>query len=126
MEPNPYTRTFTPPERIEYEEGKRYTERELNQLSDQFLRDGAKAIDPETGKPRGIKGKDPILFPEHLKKRASREIQILLEERNGIVDPAFTLNSNGQPGMYNREAPTGRKVNSEEQRRRNGASYYRN
>ena len=115
-------RMFTPPERIEYEEGKHYTQRELDQLADQFLRDDAKSIDAITGKAKGIQGDNPILFEEHLRKRASREIG----NERGVADPAYTLNSNGQPGMYNRVAPDGRKVNSEEQRRRNGASFFRN
>lgn len=115
-------RTFNPPERIEYEEGKQYTDKELEQLADQFLRDDAKSIDAATGKPKGIQGENPILFEEHLRKRASREIG----NERGVADPAYTLNSNGQPGMYNRVAPDGRKVNSEDQRRRNGASFFRN
>lgn len=115
-------RMFQPVERIEYEEGKEYTARELEQLADQMLRDDAKVIDPATGKQKGIQGDNPILFEEHLRKRGSREIG----NERGVADPAYTLNSNGQPGMYNRVAPDGRKVNSEEQRRRNGASYYRN
>ena len=119
-------RVWRPKEPIEWVEGKEYTQRELDQLADQFLRDDARAIDPATGKPRGISGRDPILFEEHLAKRKSREIMTRADERNGVIDPAFSLNSNGQRGMYNREAPDGRKVNTEEQRRKNGASWYRN
>jgi hypothetical protein len=62
-----------------------------------------------------IRGENPILFEEHLKNRHKREIY----NKSGTPDPAF-----GQ-GMYNRTHPEGRKVNSDEQRKRNGASYYR-
>lgn len=119
-------RVFRPKEPIEYVEGDSYTDRELDQIADQFLRDDARTINPETGKPKGISGENPILFEEHLSKRKSREIMTRADERNGIIDPAFSLNSNGQRGMYNREAPDGRKVNTEEQRKKNGASWYRN
>ena len=102
-------------ERIEFEEGATYTARELEQLADQMLRDDARSVDPETGKERGIGGEDPILFAEHLYQRQKREI---LNE-NGVPEPA--LNS----GMYYRAHPEGRKINSEEQRKKHGASYFR-
>jgi hypothetical protein len=84
-------------------------------LADQLLRAHARSIDPETGKERGIKGKDPILFDEHIYQRQRREI---LNE-NGIPEPGLVQ------GIYNRVHPEGRKVNSEEQRRKHGASWYR-
>jgi hypothetical protein len=62
-----------------------------------------------------IKGDNPILFEEHLKNRHKREIYSV----HGTPDPAFGH------GIYNRTHPEGRKVNSPEQRKRNGASYYR-
>lgn len=102
-------------ERIEYEEGKDYTARELEQLADQFLRDEARSIDPETGKERGIGGEHPILFAEHLYQRQKREI---LNE-NGVPEPGLVK------GIYYRAHPEGRKINSEEQRKKHGASYYR-
>lgn len=102
-------------ERIEFEEGKDYTARELEQLADQMLRDDARAVDPDTGKERGIGGENPILFDEHIYQRQKREI---LNE-NGVPEPGLVR------GMYDRSHPEGRKVNSEEQRKRHGASYYR-
>lgn len=100
---------------IEYDPEAEYTERELEQLADQLLRAHARSIDPETGKERGIKGDDPILFEEHVYQRQRREI---LNE-NGVPEPGLVQ------GIYNRVHPEGRKVNSEEQRRKHGASYYR-
>lgn len=100
---------------IDYEEGKEYTDKELEQLADQLLRAQARSINPSTGKERGIGGEDPILFVEHLYQRQKREI---LNE-NGIPEPGLVQ------GMYFRTHPEGRKVNSEEQRRKHGASYFR-
>lgn len=67
------------------------------------------------GKARGIQGKDPILFENHLQDRRRREIYTSI----GTPDPSI------QQGMYNRTHPQGRKVNSKEQRKRNGASFFR-
>lgn len=92
-----------------------YTDREKEILADQLLREQAREIDPETGKPRGIGGEDPILFAEHIYQRQKREI---LNE-NGVPEPGLVQ------GLYIRSHPEGRKINSEEQRRKNGASYYR-
>jgi hypothetical protein len=107
--------SYNKDERIEYEEGKEYTQRELEQLANQFLRDDANEIDPETGKRKGIGGKDPILFEEHIYQRQRREI---LNE-NGIPEPGLVR------GIYDRTHPEGRKVNSESARSKHGASYYR-
>lgn len=67
------------------------------------------------GKARTIQGKNPILFENHLQDRRRREIYTSL----GTPDPSI------QRGMYNRTHPQGRKVNSPEQRKRNGASFFR-
>jgi len=67
------------------------------------------------GKARGISGQDPILFENHLQDRRRREIYTSI----GTPDPSI------QQGMYNRTHPQGRKVNSKDQRKKNGASYYR-
>lgn len=67
------------------------------------------------GKERGIGGKDPILFEEHIQQRRRREIY----NTQGIPDPQI------KSGLYNRIHPNGRKVNSAEQRKKNGASFYR-
>lgn len=105
-----------------------YSVRELDEIADQILRADAKTINPETGKERGIGGENPILFQEHIHARWRREIQT----EGGVPDPHLSLDTskpgrktNNQPGMYNRTHPRGRKVNSEEQRRKHGASYYR-
>lgn len=70
---------------------------------------------PGEGKERGIQGDNPILFEEHFQSRKRREIYTA----QGTPDPSIVS------GMYNRVHPQGRKVNSEEQRKRNGASFYR-
>jgi hypothetical protein len=57
------------------------------------------------GKHRGINGKNPILFENHLQDRRRREIYTSI----GTPDPSI------QRGM----------VNSKEQRKRNGASFFR-
>lgn len=67
------------------------------------------------GKVKGIKGDAPILFEEHLHQRKRREIYNAI----GTPDPSIVA------GIYNRTHPEGRKVNSPEQRKKNGASYYR-
>ena len=99
-----------------------YTARELEAFSEALLRADAKDNpDVETN----------ILFAEHLYSRQRREIG----NSTGIADPTLTasLQDKNKPGrfagdgqmMYNRTHPRGRKVNSEEQRKKNGASYYR-
>jgi hypothetical protein len=67
------------------------------------------------GKMRGIDGDNPILFEEHFQSRKRREIYTSV----GTPDPSIVA------GIYNRVHPQGRKVNSEEQRKKNGASFYR-
>lgn len=67
------------------------------------------------GKVKGIGGDDPILFEEHIYSRRRREIYNSI----GVPDPSIVQ------GQYNRTHPQGRKVNSPEQRKKNGASYYR-
>lgn len=67
------------------------------------------------GKARGISGANPILFEEHLQSRKRREIYTTI----GTPDPSI------KQGMYNRTHPQGRKVNSKEQRKKNGASFFR-
>lgn len=105
-------------EPIELEEdsvGSDFTNRQLELAADLLLREHAKEIDPETGKERGIGGHDPILFEDHLYQRRRREIQCA----SGTPDPEIVA------GLYNRQHPQGRKVNSPEQRTKHGASYYR-
>lgn len=102
-------------ERIDFDPEKEYSDRELEILADQLLRDDAKAVNPDTGKQRGIGGKNPILFAEHEYARRRREIYNSL----GVPDPEIVS------GLYNRTHPAGRKVNSPEQRKASGASYYR-
>jgi hypothetical protein len=67
------------------------------------------------GKAKGIGGDSPILFEEHIYSRKRREIYC----KAGLPDPNIVQ------GMYNRPHPQGRKVNSEAQRKKHGASYYR-
>jgi hypothetical protein len=76
------------------------------------------------GPRRGLNGPNPILFETHLYNRKRREIQV----KEGIPDPAYTMDRWGKRpthGMYHRTHPQGRKVNTKEQRARNGASFYR-
>lgn len=67
------------------------------------------------GKARGNGGTHPILFEEHLKNRQRREIYTQI----GTPDPSIVA------GIFNRTHPQGRKVNSADQRKRHGASFYR-
>lgn len=67
------------------------------------------------GTRKGIGGDNPILFENHLQDRRRREIYVTV----GTPDPSIVA------GLYNRSHPQGRKINSDKQRRVNGASYYR-
>lgn len=67
------------------------------------------------GATRGIGGENPVLFKEHFDSRKRREIYCAY----GTPDPEIVS------GIYNRTHPQGRKVNSADQRAKNGASYYR-
>lgn len=75
------------------------------------------------GARRDIKGKNPILLASHLYGRMRREIYV----ESGTPDPAFNRNRFDRPEhlMYNRSHPSGRKINTPDQRQANGASYYR-
>jgi hypothetical protein len=76
------------------------------------------------GPRRNINGVNPILFETHIYNRKRREIYV----KEGIPDPAYTMDRWGKrptPGQYYRTHPLGRKTNSQEQRARNGASYYK-
>lgn len=103
--PNPHTVARDP-----YETG--YNE--LEAIAYWILRDDLESIDPETGKKRGLRGDDPILFPEHVYQRRRREIL----NKNGAPDPSL------QEGMYWKPHPEGRKVNSV-QSRKAGSGYFR-
>jgi hypothetical protein len=67
------------------------------------------------GKARSIGGENPILFENHLQDRRRREIYTSI----GTPDPSI------QQGLYNRTHPAGRKVNSDAQRKKHGAAFYR-
>lgn len=67
------------------------------------------------GKARGNGGPNPVLFEEHMKNRQRREIYTVV----GTPDPSIVA------GIFNRTHPQGRKVNSADQRRKHGASFYR-
>lgn len=67
------------------------------------------------GKARGNGGANPVLFEEHLKNRQRREIYTTV----GTPDPSIVA------GIFNRTHPQGRKVNSDDQRKKHGASFYR-
>jgi hypothetical protein len=67
------------------------------------------------GAMRGIGGENPVLFKEHFDSRKRREIYTAC----GTPDPEIVS------GIYNRTHPQGRKVNSPDQRKKNGASWYR-
>jgi hypothetical protein len=74
------------------------------------------------GPRRDIRGINPILFESHLEHRDRRSVQT----KDGVPDPAYTMDRWGKrpiQGMYWRQHPQGRKVNSNDQRKR-GAGFY--
>ena len=87
-----------------------YTERELAMYADKFLREA------------GATEECQFLFQEHIEPRWRKEVRV----ETGTPDQSITnsLSPDGQT-MYNRQHPQGRKVNSDAQRKSNGASYYR-
>jgi hypothetical protein len=89
----------------EYQEGRKYTKRELTLMADWLLFTDEKE-----------EAEDPmILNPDMYKRRVTKEIY----NKNGIPDPEIVS------GLFNRTHPQGRKVNSDEQRAKNGASFYK-
>lgn len=115
LEMSGWNKNFGKQERIEFDPDAKYSKRELEILADQYLRDDARSVNPETGKERGIGGDNPILFAEHEYSRKRREIYV----KDGTPDPSLVS------GIYFRTHPQGRKVNSDVQRKTNGASFYR-
>ena len=102
------------------EEKTDYTARELEDYTDAILRADAKENNP-------IHGENPILFEEHLYNRRRREILVTSgtpDDIQGLDDERGIHRGDGQK-IFNRTHPQGRKVNSEHQRKKNGASYYR-
>lgn len=91
-----------------------YTDRELAMYADLMLRDCE--ADPTA----------PILFQEHIEPRWRKEVNVTDPAAKGTPDAVITRSQSpdGQT-MFNRQHPQGRKVNSKEQRGKNGASYYR-
>jgi hypothetical protein len=91
-----------------------YTDKELEAYSTALLRE-----DQKENKNSGDTG---ILFEEHLQSRRRREVYT----KAGVPDDAITsgLSKDGQM-MYWRTHPEGRKVNSKQQRKDNGASFFR-
>ncbi len=87
-----------------------YNDRDLTAYADQFLREA------------GSTDEAPFLFQEHIEPRWRKEVS----PKEGTPDAAITngLSPDGQT-IYNRQHPEGRKVNSDQQRKSNGASYYR-
>jgi hypothetical protein len=71
------------------------------------------------GERRNWDGPNSVLMEEHLQHRRRREIYVMSEEAMGKPDPSISQ------GIYNRSHKDGRKINSKEQRRKNGASYFR-
>jgi hypothetical protein len=102
-------------ELIEEASNSKLTSYERERYADAILLAGSKQIVEETGKERGIKGEDPILFETHLRSRRRREIYT----STGQPDPGIVQ------GSFNRTHPQGRKVNSEKARKENGAAFYR-
>jgi hypothetical protein len=92
-----------------------YTERELAMYSDMLLRAADKDFND-------AHEDCPVLFQEHIEPRWRKEVPVA----SGTPDATITrsLSKDGHT-MYNRQHPQGRKVNSKEQRRDNGASYFR-
>jgi hypothetical protein len=90
-----------------------YTAFEMEAYTDALLRESTRE------NPEGPK----VLFQEHIDSRWGREVL----STTGTVDDSITssLSKDGHM-MYYRTHPEGRKVNSDQQRKDNGASYYRN
>lgn len=82
-----------------------YSGRDLLLLAEKILLNDPKSPDRE---PR-------ILFMDGLKRRTKHEIYTV----EGTPDPSIVK------GIYNRTHPNGLRISTEEQRRKNGASYYR-
>lgn len=94
------------------------TDQEGNELTlsfEEYLCPNGHSWFPGEGQLKGIGGDNPILFEEHFQSRKRREIYTA----QGTPDPSIVS------GMYNRTHPQGRKVNSPEQRKKNGASFFR-
>ncbi len=92
-----------------------YSSSELEAYTDLLLKEDNKRRPEKDGFPQ-------IIFQEQAESRWSREVT----SGTGDIDP--TISAEGSPDgqrMYNRTHPEGRKINSEQQRKDHGASYYR-
>jgi hypothetical protein len=98
----------------------RYSMTAVGRFTEAILRHDARTREP-------INGENPILFEEHLYNRRRREINVASgtpDDLRGLWDKPGVTRGDGQV-LYNRTHPQGRKVNSEEARKRHGASWYR-
>lgn len=98
-----------------------YTVSELDAFASQMLKEDIK----QNGNIRHV------LLKDHLAARDRREIKVDATQIDGKItdllpksDRPVNASGDGQM-MYNRTHPKGRKVNSIEQRRANGASFFR-
>lgn len=87
-----------------YDPRKDYTQNQLLLLAEKILIEDTR---PPAAHPQ-------VLLVSHLMDRKSREIYVT----SGTPDPEIVQ------GLYWRTHPNGRRVNSDEQRKKNGASYY--
>lgn len=97
-----------------------YSQTALARFTEAILRHDARNREP-------INGENPILFEEHLYNRRRREINVASgtpDDLKGLWDKPGVTRGDGQV-LYNRTHPQGRKVNSEEARKKHGASWYR-
>lgn len=92
-----------PEQAPEYVEGRRYSKYELGLMADELLAG------------QHLLGHPVFLTEDQLKTRRRREIYVA----SGIPDPSVVS------GLFWRTHPQGRKVNSDEQRKKNRATYYR-
>lgn len=98
----------------DFDPSKTYTPAQLEAYSDLMIDQDRRNRPDKEGYPK-------VLMQEHVETQWQREVNSGTE-----IDPAITVE--GSPDgqrMYNRTHPEGRKVNSPEQRKKNGASWYR-
>lgn len=118
-----YWQTYEPVNLDDFESTGDYNARELEAYADALLKKDIK----ENGNVQHI------LFKEHLEARGRREMKVDATKIDESITNALPKNDRAKAGvhvgdgqmMYNRTHPKGRKVNSQEQRRKHGASFFR-
>jgi hypothetical protein len=99
-----------------FDPSKKYTDRQLELYATKMLLEERSEIAEKREAGETVSDDGPMWL---------NQAQIDMRHRREIITRDGTPDPNIVQGIYNRTHPEGRKVNSDEQRKKNGAAFYR-